>query len=273
VNCDQPGKGHTINETLRQLNPAGPNTVVIHGTCRESLFIEGFDRLTLRGAPGAIVSDASGGQVWAVVLISDSRRLVLRDLKITGGMVGIACTTNSDCQFANNTMEGQSQSGFHVSESNAYFSGDTIRNVTGPGVYIWRSKVSLFDVTSERNFAGLWISSSSVFADRVTANSNSWGGVLAMFHSDLELVGSTVTNNSQSGIQGSNLTSISLGNNTVTGNSSGAVWLSDMSTARFGGIETYANNGEPSMPQVQCAPYYTVVVNLPAGVSTNCTTH
>ena len=70
VNCNLPGPLGKIGNVLKMLNPAGPNTITVSGTCRENLFIKGFDRLTLIAKPGAVLTDASGGQEWAVVYSS-----------------------------------------------------------------------------------------------------------------------------------------------------------------------------------------------------------
>lgn len=272
VNCDLPGKAGKISETLRQLDPAGPNVVTIHGTCRENVTINGFDRLTLRAAPGAVMTDASGGEQWAVLLINNSQRIKIRGFHVSGGQVGIVCINGSKCDFANNTMEGQSQNGFSINDSEAIFDGDTVRNAEGPGILINRSKAQINQITSEHNGTGVTINAGTVVGENVNANYNKQAGIFVSSTSHLQLINSTVTNNLQNGIQATSVTTLSLINDTVTNNTFSGVWLSDMTTAFFAG-GTYVNNGVPGSVQVECAPFYTVVSNLPGGTSTNCLSH
>src|ERR1700688_3781569 len=63
VNCNGSGEDrpHTITRALKMLDPEGPNTINVSGSCRENVLIQGFGRLTLKANPGASISDASGG--------------------------------------------------------------------------------------------------------------------------------------------------------------------------------------------------------------------
>ena len=273
VNCDLTSKAGKISEALRRLDQAGPHVVTIHGTCRENVTVDGFSRLTLRAAPGAVMMDASGGEQWAVILITNSQGIKIRGLHISGGQVGVVCTNGSTCDFANNTMEGQSQNGFSINDSAATFNGDTVRNAGGPGIFINRSKAQMNQVTSENNSGpGVTIAAGTVVGENVNANYNAQAGIFVSSTSHLQLINSTVANNLQNGIQGTAVTTLSLVNDTVTNNTFSGVWLSDITTAFFVG-GTYANNGAPGSVQVDCAPFYTVVSNLPSGTSTNCLSH
>ena len=273
VNCALPGKAGSIMDTLRQLDPAGPNVVTLHGTCHENLVIHNFDRLTLRGAPGAEISDASGGTEWAVVLISDSRRIRVRGLKITGGMVGIECTDGSRCEFGMNTLEGQSQRGFSIDQSEATFNGDVVTGSADTGLYISVSKAQMTGVTAEQNKTGMNIGTSSVVADNMTINNNTETGIFVSTNSHLQLIDSNVSFNGMNGIQATAVTSLSLVNNTVTGNFMSGVWASDIVTMYFVG-GNYSGNDIPGINfNIGCYGKYALVSNLSSAVygTTNCT--
>ena len=56
VNCNQ---GQSLNLTLATLIKFLPATVTIQGTCTEFVLIQGFENLTLTGAPGATLQQPS----------------------------------------------------------------------------------------------------------------------------------------------------------------------------------------------------------------------
>jgi hypothetical protein len=88
VDCSRPGPTGRIGSTLALLNPTGPNTVNVVGTCRENVVVRGFDRLVLAAQEGAAIEDASGGQE-PVLYVIDSRRIEIRGFRITGGFRGV----------------------------------------------------------------------------------------------------------------------------------------------------------------------------------------
>ena len=52
VNCDT---GQSLNHTLATLDNVVPATVKVQGTCTEYVLVNGFNDLTLTGAPGATI--------------------------------------------------------------------------------------------------------------------------------------------------------------------------------------------------------------------------
>jgi hypothetical protein len=275
VNCALPGKAGSINETLRQLDPAGPNTLVLHGNCHENIVISGFDRLTIRGAKDAVLSDPSGGTEWAVILITNSRRIKLRGLYIVGGNTGVVCTNASFCDFQANTMEEQSQNGFSINDSEAAFSGDVVSNSGGAGFNINRSKAQLTGITAENDNTGININASTVVGENWNVTHNQGPGVFVASSSHLQLIDSQVTFNSQNGIQATAVSSLSLVNNTVTGNVMSGVWLSDIVTAFFVGGNYSGNDQTGSNFNIGCYGQYTVISNLSSASysTTNCAIH
>src|SRR5258708_25005589 len=56
VNCDE---GQSLNSTLATLTKLQSATVTVKGTCTEYVLVDGFNDLTLTGAPGATLQQPS----------------------------------------------------------------------------------------------------------------------------------------------------------------------------------------------------------------------
>jgi hypothetical protein len=68
IHCGASASG--INSALSRLNPIGPNTLIVSGTCSENVVVQGFDRLTLQAAQsGATINDISGGNNPTVAIL------------------------------------------------------------------------------------------------------------------------------------------------------------------------------------------------------------
>src|SRR5262244_2804650 len=56
VDCNQ---GQSVNLALAKLDKHTPTTVLVNGTCTESVQVIGFENLTLKGLPGAALVQPS----------------------------------------------------------------------------------------------------------------------------------------------------------------------------------------------------------------------
>src|SRR5579864_1610458 len=77
VDC---GNGQSLNNALAKLDKHGPATVSVKGTCTEYVQVVGFDRLVLKGQPGAKLqqpTSTSGNLFNAVLNIQSSRSLTV----------------------------------------------------------------------------------------------------------------------------------------------------------------------------------------------------
>lgn len=151
VSCGQKVAFPTINSALKALStlsPQGPNTLVVSGACHENVVIRGFGRLTLKAAPGASISDASGGAA-PVVYVDGSTEVTFKGFTINGGANGVLCGNFSICRFDGNTVQGAAGAGVQAYQSRVNFDANTIQN-NGLGV------VSL-DSSSVRSSGGLVI--------------------------------------------------------------------------------------------------------------------
>ncbi len=128
--------GQSLNHALSRLDKDTPITVSVNGTCSEYVHIIGFDGLTLKGLPGAALSQPAtspGNLLNTVLLIESSRSITvagfsvqadvstvsaigighgssdvrLRNLKIQGGSEGIIVFENSQVSIANITAQDQ----------------------------------------------------------------------------------------------------------------------------------------------------------------------
>jgi Right handed beta helix region len=194
VNCQQPGV--SIQAALNRLNPVGPHTIWVTGTCRGPVTIHQRDRLTIQAPDGQVATIDGGSDPYAID-IGGSRNVTLRRLAIEHGSDGISIHDDSlvwveDCSVdnaANNgmvvlsnstlsliasTLEDNPGRGLRVmqgSQASLVGRGQSHVLIRGSdyGVYCTESSACLLDglVTIEENNYGLAVTRSS--AARVSA--------------------------------------------------------------------------------------------------------
>src|SRR5437868_15165728 len=91
VNC---ANGQSLNQTLSRVHKLKPATVIVKGTCTEYVVINGFNGLTLKGAPGAALQQpattpTNGLGPW-VLLISASRSITVDGLPLHSAAPALA---------------------------------------------------------------------------------------------------------------------------------------------------------------------------------------
>lgn len=134
VNC---ANGQSLNGTLSRLPKLFPITVVVTGTCTEYVTINGFDGLTLKGAPGATLQQpattpSNGLGVW-VLSIGASQSVTVDGFAIHSGpsaLGGIGIGQNStDVRLRNLTIDGPATFGIEIFEgSQVSLAGVTARD-------------------------------------------------------------------------------------------------------------------------------------------------
>jgi hypothetical protein len=243
VNCGGRGPLSTISGALKLLDPRGPSTVIVSGACRENVAIQGFDRLTLQAAPGASISDPSGGAAEAVG-INDSQRVTVQGFTINGA-VGIG--NGSSCNFSGNTIVGPD--GVSLFRSQAYFQGDVIQG--GPLAVL---------------------NASSVGAIGLTVQGSSDVGIQVRFGSFLRLEGGLVTASAGDGIAVGGGSSLLLApGNSINNNAGAGVSVGEVSFAQFRAGNVVTGNGGSS--DVVCGPQFSATrgaVSHIGGGTTNC---
>ena len=278
VNCGGKGTFSTINGALKTLDPQGPNTLIVSGACKENVFIQGFDNLTLTAKPGASINDASGGSA-VVVFISDSNRVTLEGFTVNGGGSGVFCFGFSTCHFKNNTIQGVTGfGGVTVIDSKATFWGDVIQDNSGDGVGAQSSTLSLDGATVQRNRnAGIDLVRGSTLALQ-NSNVNGNGaaaqasGVRIAGHSTAELTNNSIAGNNANGVRIFQASAAQFGGgNIVNGNGAAGVGVEDLSYADFapGNVIT----GNSGSVDIACLPQFSAtrgaLTNVGGG-STNC---
>lgn len=266
VNCNLPGPFGKINTALKFLNPSGPNTITVTGTCKENLFIQGFDRLTLVASPGAAITDASGGQQWAVIFIKDSRRVSIQGFTISGGNVGVRCEDYSLCRFSGNTITGTAQRGVDLNDSEVSFAGDIIQNNTGQGIFAQGSHITAMNIALNANQTGLTLFTGALVGAGWTVSNNTGDGIF-VGASNFQLIDSSVSSNGWNGINTSDLSDLSLVNLTVGGNRYDGVNIGNTSVGWFSG-GSYFGSG---FFDISCAGPYAFANNITGiQITTNC---
>jgi hypothetical protein len=202
VDCTKPAPWGKVSTYLKMLNPQGPNTLKINGTCHENIVIKGFDRLSLIAKPGAVLEDGSNGQA-AVIDIVDSTHVVIQGFVIEGGSPGVMCEDASLCRFNANVFENSAWRGVFIWQSEANFSGDTIQDAGDVGLAVASgSRAFIYALTVQRSAStGIQLNGDSfIEGGRMVVQNNGGDGITINAHSNLNLSGSTVTGNAWNGL-------------------------------------------------------------------------
>lgn len=280
VRCGGKSPTNTITGALRLLDPQGPNTLTVSGTCNENVVIQSFDRLTLIALPGASIVDTTNGK-GVVLDILDSHRVTVSGFTIVGGLDGIVCDSFSTCYFSNNTVQGSADAGVIVVQSNADFSGDLIENSAAQGlISLNGGNVLLSQVTLTGNGGGGGAAADArnhsllqIVNSNIHDNADSGGE--AIDNSTLVFGGTTITRNAGDGVHVERASTVKFGSglgSVVTGNSGSGVFLRDLSYGFFG-IGGATITGNSGSFDVTCSPQFPATrgaLNHIGGGSTNC---
>jgi hypothetical protein len=266
VNCD---KQESIQQTLRllaKINPQGPNTVSVSGSCRENILIQSMDRLTLIAKEGASITDRSGGSL-AVVDIEDSQKVTLQGFTINGGAQGILCSTASLCYLTGNTIQGPGGFGINVIKGSRAFLESNVIEDWGRGAFI-DSGAQVFssnDVFQSNGGSALVILAAAYFESLNSKFDNNGVGIDA--GGTLTLRGGTISGNSSDGIRLLSGKAVFLGP-TITGNGGVGVHLED---GAFAGFLAASITGNLSGLDVDCEPQFPITRFIDrTGAITNC---
>lgn len=265
----------SINGALQHLNPPGPNTIIVSGTCNENVVIQSFDRLTLQAQPGAMINDASGGNNPTVTIL-DSQRVSLQGFTINGGSPGVLCTDYSLCRFSQNTVQGAADDGVVISRSRSDFDRDVIQNNGFRGIVVREQGTALVPTVSIQGNGGAGadaLDGSFLYAFQCTIQNNAFG--IRAEDSTLRIELSTITGNAFDGVQLQEGSSarfpVIFGPNAINGNGFQGVSVNDLSFAAFDSGNDVSGNLMP--PDVVCNPQFSATrgatTNIGSG-TTNC---
>ncbi len=145
VNCDG---GQSLNRTLSLLPKQVPMTVWVKGTCAEYVSVKGFSGLTLKGYPGAKLTqpskDPNTGLASYVLSIEGSQSVTVDGFTVQAGASSVPVAIgrgSTDVRLRNLTSEGGSWVGIVVYEASQV--SLALVSVHGAGY----SQVGVFDVS------------------------------------------------------------------------------------------------------------------------------
>jgi hypothetical protein len=275
VQCGGSQNPTSITAALLLVNPAGPNTLNISGTCNENVVINKFNRLTLSGRSGSRVTDASG-KTAQTILVIDSTDVVFQNMNVDGGIAGIQCDSFSVCRFTGVTVRN-SGAGIQITQSRAELDTTSIRHTQNGLASLDGSSVRLdFGVDIENSENGIDVQDgSSLNAINATVTNNQMQGVYVSDGAHLSLSSTTISGN-RNGVAVQSHSSVDFGaGNTVTGNQDFGVYLFDLSYATFnpGNNITGNDTSGTGALDVQCFAQFTATrgaLNNIGGGTTNC---
>jgi hypothetical protein len=277
VDCNKNG---SINAELAMLSSTGMTrgvTILVSGTCRENVLIQGFDRLNLlTSALGTSINDPSGG-TQITVDIEDSQNVAIQGFTINGGADGVVCHDSSFCHLTGNTIQSSVNHGvFVLAASSAELGGNVVQNNGGAGLVV-NLNASVFsgnDTFQGNAIAGIFANQGYVYADTSTIRNNASDGPAGVFannRSAIRLVNSTVSGNFNAGVAVQGGSEALFNATSVTGSGGDGVLVQDLSFARFSASNV---TGNLSGTDVNCQPQFPATrgaLTDIGGGKTNCT--
>lgn len=275
VNCD---RGEKINKLLNTITKAGavpPITINVSGTCKESVLIQNFDRLTLQTKTGAVIIGPPK-TVNAAVTILQSTYVTVQGFLIQGGSDGLDCLENSICNLNELTVENSTNGGVAFGRSAGILTANVFQNNAARGLNLANgSKVLVVGGTSQGNAAdGIGVvSGSNLTMQNATIQNNAGDGVRVLLGSSLRMFDTVISGNAGNGITlfsqaNGSLEQITTGN-VVTGNTGNGMAIRDVSFARF--FDTNNISGNLTQPDITCLPQFPATRGSgTAGGTTDC---
>src|SRR5258708_3567335 len=106
VQCEGGTKGgdySSITDALAALDRFGPHQIHVSGTCTERVLIVERERVTITGVPpfAEIVGPQPGSDV---IVVRESHNVVLQQLTIRGGALGINLNANAEVDVFTSTL-------------------------------------------------------------------------------------------------------------------------------------------------------------------------
>lgn len=194
------GKG-TIS---RALSNAGPLAVVIQGICTENVIITGDD-VTLRGDPGATVIAADAAK--PNIVIDGARRVLIADLRIQGGAIGILGQRGSAFEAENVTVQNAVADGIRVVAGSATILSSTISQNGGAGVAFLNGASARLGI---REQPGAYLGN--------TISGNGGNGVTVLDGASAYAGGNLIGQNTGIGVQVGAASANLVGGNTISNN-------------------------------------------------------
>jgi hypothetical protein len=161
-----PGAYSSINAALNTLDPVGPHSITVSGTCHENVALTERDRLTIHAVAGqfATIENAAAPAV-TTLYIAGSHNIFLDHLIIQGGAPAMYVSVSSgDVHMQNCIVQNSLSDGLDIDGASFLFvNNSTIKNNSGAGVFI-------------SNLSTLGLGVSPTESIRITGNGFGGGG-------------------------------------------------------------------------------------------------
>ena len=132
-----PGAYASINAALSALDPHGPNSITVSGTCVENIFIDKFERLFIQSAPGQTATITAADPSGIVLQTFQSTGILLSGLAFQGGSTGVLLNQGSNVTIVNCTMQQNSADGLDMQmASTLVMENSTIQDNQGNGMAV-----------------------------------------------------------------------------------------------------------------------------------------
>jgi len=283
VNCNgAPGAFKTLTAALAALSPAGPNTVLVVGVCRENVVIQGFDRLTIQGNPFATINGGSDPAADTFDILA-SHEVSVQNIRLAGGGLAAQCSLQSLCRFSHVSIQDSVGDGLFVgNDAFAFLDLTTIKNNAADGLVLGSGGGATLAGSTVQGNAGdgvavaagakLTVGRDLETNTIVTVIQNNGGaGLRAGVHTGIALHGPTVSGNGSDGVTVQGGSGAVLDSTSITGNSGHGVRIGDLSFVSFIGTNSITGNA-PS--DITCDPAFSstrgIAGPLGNGSTTNC---
>lgn len=290
VNCNAK---KTISEaiaTLTALGPvgtAGPNKVLVSGTCNENVTINGMANLTLEGTPSATINGNANGNGVAL-WVTESQDITVSNFTING--FGVYCAASS-CLMNNDTVQNSAGNGVAAGVSaSMILNNSTVQNSAGAGLAIRvGGDVILAGSTVQENAGGgVTLQAGAVLTVTLqsqgfnitgpagtTIQNNGQDGILADVNSTLRIqLGANITGNARDGIRLEGGSKAILSNVNISANTGHGLRIGDLSFVEFAGQNSITGNnpGVGTPLDVVCDPKDSATrgIGTLIGTATNC---
>ena len=281
VDCGK--KNKSISAELAKLPALGPHTIWVSGECHEAVVIDRRDDLTIVGMDGASIHDPTpeNPNDNNVVLISESSRIQLENLKIYGGIDGVVCGMFSSCRLLNLEVANATEEGIAFSRSRGSIEGSTIIRNNGHGVILWSQSTVLVvgdpsrvSIRDNENWGLRLLDNSVLLLHTTDVTDNGGDGISADLGAEFRLQDVTVTGNVGGGVWLRSATGQFNAVN-ITGNAGPGVWVGKLSFADFAGARNSVT-GNLSGTDIHCASLTAttegaIQASTDVGGTTNCT--
>lgn len=221
VNCSA---GQTISGALASAPASKPVTIIVTGTCAESVTIT-RDDVTLQGANPSSGIKASSG---TLLTLEEAHRILLQQLQLTGGSSGLFADLGSSFQATNLVLTNQTFGITATGSSAGTISGSTVTNSTSQGIVASGGYLIVNNCVVEKSRGDGIVAdnSGSMIVNNSTIEDSAWAGVHAAHGSYIDLGQKkivTITNSGQDGVAANTGGSVTIHRASIRGNGSAGV--------------------------------------------------